>query len=157
MALDGELADLSDPIGKDANIEFVSRDDPRALELIRHDAAHVLASGAEPLARHAGHHRPGDRERFYYDFFRNQPFTPKTSGDRKEDARDSSRATNPSPSRCGPRKDQAGIRDKGELFKVELFDAIPATSDQDLQPGRLVRSLRGPHMTSVGKIAMRSS
>src|SRR5712664_4702131 len=38
MALDGEVADLNDPIGKDARIEFVSRDDPRALELIRHDA-----------------------------------------------------------------------------------------------------------------------
>src|SRR5437879_13850355 len=49
MALDGELADLSDPIGKDAKIEFVSRDDPRALELIRHDAAHGLAGAVQTL------------------------------------------------------------------------------------------------------------
>ena len=49
MALDGELADLTDPIGKDAKIEFVSRDDPRALELIRHDAAHVLAEAVPSL------------------------------------------------------------------------------------------------------------
>src|SRR5688572_22347103 len=41
MALDGALADLSDPIAKDAKIEFVPREDPRALELIRHDYAHV--------------------------------------------------------------------------------------------------------------------
>ena len=41
MALDGVVADLADPIEKDAKIEFLTRDDPRALELIRHDAAHV--------------------------------------------------------------------------------------------------------------------
>ena len=46
MALDGQLADLADPIQRDAKIEFVSREDPRALELIRHDCAHVLAEAA---------------------------------------------------------------------------------------------------------------
>ncbi len=49
MALDGVVADLADPIGKDAKIEFVSREDPRALELIRHDAAHVLAEAVQSL------------------------------------------------------------------------------------------------------------
>src|SRR6186997_2610271 len=78
MALDGQLADLSDPIEKDAKIEFVSRDDPRALELIRHDAAHVLAEAVQTLW-------PGTQvtigpvieNGFYYDFFRNEPFTPE--------------------------------------------------------------------------------
>src|SRR5437660_12675660 len=49
MALDGELADLTDPIGQDAKIEFIARDDPRALGLIRHDAAHVLAEAVQTL------------------------------------------------------------------------------------------------------------
>src|SRR6185312_12801148 len=49
MALDGALADLADPIERDAKIEFVSREDPRALELIRHDAAHVLAEAVQAL------------------------------------------------------------------------------------------------------------
>src|SRR5271170_2217968 len=78
MALDGKIADLSDPIGHDAKIEFLSRDDPRALELIRHDAAHVLAEAVQSLW-------PGTQvtigpvidNGFYYDFFRNQPFTPE--------------------------------------------------------------------------------
>src|SRR4029077_11833062 len=47
MALDRTVADLSDPIAKDAKIEFLNRDDPRALELIRHDAAHVLAEAVQ--------------------------------------------------------------------------------------------------------------
>src|SRR3954463_16238083 len=78
MAMDGELADLSDPIAKDAKIEFVPREDPRTLELIRHDAAHVLAEAVQSLW-------PGTQvtigpvieNGFYYDFFRNEPFTPE--------------------------------------------------------------------------------
>src|SRR5918993_5269131 len=76
MALDGELADLGDAISRDARIEFVSRDDPRALELIRHDAAHVLAEAVQALY-------PGTQvtigpvieNGFYYDFFRNERFS----------------------------------------------------------------------------------
>src|SRR6516164_678541 len=76
MVLDGKLADLTDPIAKDAKIEFIGREDPRALELIRHDAAHVLAEAVQSLW-------PGTQvtigpvieNGFYYDFFRNEPFS----------------------------------------------------------------------------------
>src|SRR3954453_19639795 len=78
MALDGAVADLNDPISQDAKIELINRDDPRALELIRHDAAHVLAEAVQSLW-------PGTQvtigpvieNGFYYDFFRNEPFTPE--------------------------------------------------------------------------------
>ncbi|HMN51815.1 MAG TPA: TGS domain-containing protein, partial [Xanthobacteraceae bacterium] len=49
MALDGEVLDLADPINRDAKIEFISREDPRALEMIRHDAAHVMAEAVQEL------------------------------------------------------------------------------------------------------------
>src|SRR5207342_440674 len=76
MALDGVVADLNDPVSQDAKIELINRDDPRALELIRHDAAHVLAEAVQSLW-------PGTQvtigpvieNGFYYDFARNQPFT----------------------------------------------------------------------------------
>src|SRR3989440_10814295 len=69
MALDGTVADLTDPIEADAKIEFINRDDARALELIRHDAAHVLAEAVQALW-------PGTQvtigpvieNGFYYDF-----------------------------------------------------------------------------------------
>ena len=51
MALDGVLRDLNEPIEHDGKIEFLTRDDPRALELIRHDAAHVLAEAVQTLWR----------------------------------------------------------------------------------------------------------
>src|SRR5581483_7703643 len=71
MALDGVVADLADPVTRNAKIEFIARDDPRALELIRHDAAHVLAEAVQTLW-------PGTQvtigpvieNGFYYDFFR---------------------------------------------------------------------------------------
>src|SRR3954453_9326984 len=78
MALDGTVADLADPITKDAKIEFLGREDPRALELIRHDCAHVLAEAVQELF-------PGTQvtigpvieNGFYYDSARNEPFTPE--------------------------------------------------------------------------------
>src|ERR1700750_1187277 len=78
VALDGAVADLVDPIERDAKSEFLTRDDPRALELIRHDAAHVLAEAVQALWPGTqvtiG---PGIEKGFYYDFFRNEPFTPE--------------------------------------------------------------------------------
>src|SRR6202158_3575780 len=78
MALDGVIVDLADPIEHDAKIEVIGRDDPRALGLSRHDAAHVLADAVQSLW-------PGAQvtigrvleNGFYYDFFRNKPFTPE--------------------------------------------------------------------------------
>src|ERR1700723_3095822 len=78
MVRNGELVDLADPIDRDSTLEFITRDDPRALELIRHDAAHVLAEAVQSLW-------PGTQvtigpvieNGFYYDFFRNEPFTPE--------------------------------------------------------------------------------
>ena len=77
MVVDGAPADLSDPIDHNAKVEFIARDDPRALDLIRHDAAHVMAEAVQTLW-------PGTQvtigpvieNGFYYDFFRNEPFTP---------------------------------------------------------------------------------
>src|SRR4026207_222162 len=77
LALDGTVADLGDPIEKDSTIEFLTREDPRSLELIRHDAAHVMAEAVQSLY-------PGTQvtigpvieNGFYYDFARAEPFTP---------------------------------------------------------------------------------
>ena len=155
MALDGTVADLADPIERDSKIEFLTRDDPRALELIRHDAAHVLAEAVQSLW-------PGTQvtigpvieNGFYYDFFRNQPFTledlPVIEKKMKEIIARDKPFTKEIWSRDQAKKT---FRDKGENFKVELIDAIPA--DQSLKiykQGDWFDLCRGPHMTSTGKI-----
>src|SRR5258708_24666709 len=127
MALDGKLAVLSDPISHDAKIEFLTRDDPRALELIRHDAAHVLAEAVQTLW-------PGTQvtigpvieNGFYYDFFRNQPFTPEDFDAIEKKMREIIARDKPFSKEIWTREHAKPVfRDKGELFKVEIIDAIP--------------------------------
>src|SRR3984893_7684326 len=122
MALDGALADLSDPIDRDAKIEFVNRDDPRALELIRHDAAHVLAEAVQSLW-------PGTQvtigpvieNGFYYDFFRNQPFTPEDFPVIEKRMREIIARDERFKRSVVSREEAKGLfEQKGEAFKIEL-------------------------------------
>jgi threonyl-tRNA synthetase len=155
IVLDGVVADLSAPIERDARIEIVARDDPRALELIRHDAAHVMAEAVQELF-------PGTQvtigpvieNGFFYDFFRNEPFTlddlPKIEAKMKEIIR----RNKPFTVQVWDReKTKQVFRDKGEAFKVELVDAIPG--DQKIKiynQGDWFDLCRGPHMASTGQI-----
>jgi threonyl-tRNA synthetase len=155
MALDGQIADLTDPITRDAKIEFLSREDPRALELIRHDAAHVLAEAVQSLW-------PGTQvtigpvieNGFYYDFFRNEPFTPEDLPKIEAKMREIIARDRPFTKDVLSREEAKKVfRDKGEIFKVELIDAIPP--DQAIKiykQGDWFDLCRGPHMTSTGKI-----
>ena len=155
MALDGNVVDLADPIAKDAKIEFLTRDDPRALELIRHDAAHVLAEAVQELF-------PGTQvtigpvieNGFYYDFARNEPFTPDDFAAIEEKMREIIAEDRPFTKEVWPReKARKVFADKGEGYKLELIDAIP--EDQDLKiyaQGEWFDLCRGPHMASTGKI-----
>jgi len=155
MVLDGELADLSDKIERDAKIEFVSRDDPRALELIRHDCAHVLAEAVQTLW-------PGTQvtigpvieNGFYYDFFRNEPFTPEDFPAIEKKMREIIAKDRPFTKEVWSREDTKQVfADRGENFKVELVDAIPAGEKIRIyKQGEWFDLCRGPHMTSTGKV-----
>jgi threonyl-tRNA synthetase len=155
MALDGTVVDLADPIERDAKIEFLTREDPRALELIRHDAAHVLAEAVQTLW-------PGTQvtigpvieNGFYYDFFRNEPFTPEDFAAIEKKMREIVARDRPFTKEVWSRDEAKKVfRDKGEGFKVELIDAIP--EDQSLKiykQGDWFDLCRGPHMTSTAKV-----
>jgi len=155
MTVDGALSDLADKIERDARVEFVSRDDPRALELIRHDAAHVLAEAVQSLW-------PGTQvtigpvieNGFYYDFFRNEPFTPEDFPAIEKKMREIIARDKPFVKQAVSRDAAKDLfESKGEAFKVELLDAIPA--DQEIKlysQGDWLDLCRGPHMTSTGKI-----
>jgi threonyl-tRNA synthetase len=155
MALDGELADLSDPITRDARIEIVTRDDPRALELIRHDAAHVMAEAVQELY-------PGTQvtigpvieNGFYYDFFRNQPFTLEDLPKIEAKMREIVQRNRPFTKEVWSRDDARHVfADRGEMFKVELVDAIPAGQQIKIyKQGDWFDLCRGPHMASTGQI-----
>src|SRR5215472_12677034 len=117
MVVDGRLADLGDPIEQDAAVKILTRSDPEALELIRHDAAHVMAEAVQSLW-------PGTQvtigpvieNGFFYDFAKEEPFHPHDIVDRNA----------PFTKEIWSRKEaKEFFRKKGELFKVELVDAVP--------------------------------
>ncbi|MBI5128265.1 MAG: threonine--tRNA ligase [Rhodopseudomonas palustris] len=155
MALNGVLTDLADGIEENAAIDFVARDDARALELIRHDCAHVLAEAVQSLW-------PGTQvtigptieNGFYYDFFRNEPFTPEDFAAIEKRMREIIQRDKPFTKEIWTRDQTKQVfADNGEMFKVELVDAIPA--DQTIKiykQGDWFDLCRGPHMTSTGKI-----
>src|ERR1700688_4923117 len=155
MALDGRIADLSDPIDQNAKIEIVTRDDSRALPLIRHDAAHVMAEAVQALYQVTqvtiG---PVIENGFYYDFARNQPFTPDDLPAIEAKMREIVAANAPFAREVWPRDEAiAFFEAKGERFKAELIRDLPA--DQTItiyRQGEWLDLCRGPHMRGTGDI-----
>ena len=153
--VNGVLVDLADPINADATLQIVTRDDARALELIRHDAAHVLAEAVQEL--HPGTQvtiGPVIENGFYYDFFRNEPFSQADFPAIEKKMREIIQRDKPFTKTVKTREDaKSFFEKKGEAFKVELVDSIPGNEDiKFYDQGGWVDMCRGPHMTSTGKI-----
>lgn len=154
-SLDGVLRDMSDPLGQSGAIEIITRDDPRAIALIRHDCAHVLAEAVQELF-------PGTQvtigpvieNGFYYDFARNQPFTPEDLPVIEKKMHEIIKRNAKFTKEVLPREKAKKIfSDKGELYKVELVDAIPENEDVKIyHQGDWFDLCRGPHMQSTGQI-----
>jgi threonyl-tRNA synthetase len=155
MKLDGELKDLADPIERDSRIEVVTRDDDEALALIRHDAAHVMAEAVQELF-------PGTQvtigpvieNGFYYDFDREEPFTPEDFEAIEAKMREIVARDAPFTKEVWDREEaKKTFKEMGEDYKVELIEAIPETEEIRIyKQGDWFDLCRGPHMPSVGKV-----
>jgi len=155
VALDDKLRDLAEPIKADAKIHIITRTDPEALELIRHDAAHVMAEAVQELY-------PGTQvtigpvidNGFYYDFAREEPFTPDDLPKIEAKMREIIARDRPFGCEVVDRQAARDLFDKkGEAFKLELIAAIPDGEDLRLySQGEWLDLCRGPHMTSTGKV-----
>lgn len=155
LRVDGELIDLSRDIDSDVAIEIVTRDSEDGLELLRHDAAHVLAEAVKELWPDTqvtiG---PAIENGFYYDFARAEPFTEDDLAvieARMQDivARDEGIV------REEWDRDKAVefFRSIGEQYKAEIIADIP--SDQPItlyRQGAFIDLCRGPHLPSTGKL-----
>lgn len=155
ISLDGELCDLADPIDSDGAIEIIVRSDERALELIRHDCAHVLAEAVQDLWPDTqvtiG---PVIENGFYYDFARDKPFTPEDLPVIEKKMRQIIARNDKFTKEVWSReKAKEFFKSKGEDYKIELIDAIP--EDQELKiyaQGEWADLCRGPHMRSTGDV-----
>ncbi|MEL6298362.1 MAG: threonine--tRNA ligase [Pseudomonadota bacterium] len=155
VGLDGELHDLGDAIEHDGQIQIVTRRDPEALELIRHDCAHVLAEAVQELF-------PGTKVTigpviatgFFYDFDRDEPFTPDDLPKIEAKMREIIKRNAPFTKEVWSReKAKAHFAETGEPYKVELVDAIPEGEDVKIYAqGQWMDLCRGPHMPSTGEV-----
>ncbi len=155
MRLDGALVDLARPIQHDASVVFVTRKDPDALGLIRHDAAHVLAEAVQSL--YPGTQvtiGPAIEHGFYYDFARNDPFTPEDFPAIEARMREIVAANAPFAREVWDRDDAiAFFEARGERYKAELIRDLPATETITLyKQGDWIDLCRGPHMRGTGDV-----
>ena len=155
MRLDGALVDLARPIQHDASVVFVTRKDPDALGLIRHDAAHVLAEAVQSL--YPGTQvtiGPAIEHGFYYDFARNDPFTPEDFPAIEARMREIVAANAPFAREVWDRDDAiAFFEARGERYKAELIRDLPTTETITLyKQGDWIDLCRGPHMRGTGDV-----
>lgn len=154
IAIDGVIQDLTDPI-TNGTVEIITRTDDRALELIRHDAAHVMAEAVQELY-------PGTQvtigpvieNGFFYDFAKDTPFTPEDLPKIEKKMREIIARNDKFTKEIWSREEAKRVfKEKGEDYKIELIDAIPG--DEDLKiyfQGDWFDLCRGPHMASTGQI-----
>jgi threonyl-tRNA synthetase len=160
MKVDGRMVDLSTEIADDARVVFITRRDADALELIRHDTAHVLAEAVQDLF-------PGTQvtigpsieNGFYYDFARNEPFTTADFPAIEAKMREIVARNSPFVRSVQDRdKAIAFFEAKGETYKAELIRDLTSKeggADQTItfySQGDWIDLCRGPHMRTTSDV-----
>ncbi len=155
VRIDGELRDLGTLVEDDAEVAIVTAAEPDGLELLRHDAAHVMAEAVKELYPETqvtiG---PAIENGFYYDFAREQPFTPEDL-ERIEARMREIVARDETITREVWDRDEAArfFREQGEAYKAEIIEDIPAGEAITLyRQGGFIDLCRGPHLPSTGRL-----
>ncbi len=155
VRINGVLKDLGTVIDTDAEISIVTAAEPDGLELLRHDAAHVMAEAVKELYPDTqvtiG---PAIENGFYYDFAREQPFTPEDLERIEARMRDIV-ARDEAIEREVWKRDEAVrfFRQQGEIYKAEIIESIPAGESITLyRQGNFIDLCRGPHLPSTGRL-----
>ena len=155
MSVNGTLKDLSYIIKKDSKIKIITHKDKEGLEVLRHDAAHILAMAVQELY-------PGTQvtigpvieNGFYYDFARKEPFT-DTDLIKIEKKMGEIVDRNDKTSRHVWTREEAikHFKKIGEKYKAELIATIPSGEEVSIYShGNWSDLCRGPHLSSTGKI-----
>ncbi|MDX1515782.1 MAG: threonine--tRNA ligase [Woeseiaceae bacterium] len=155
VRVDGELRDLTRPIDRDAAVEIVTRDSDDGLELLRHDAAHVLAEAVKELWPETqvtiG---PAIDNGFYYDFARDEPFTDEDLAVIEKRMREIVDRDETIEREVWKRDEAVEFfRSIGEHYKAEIIAAIPSDETITLyRQGEFIDLCRGPHLPSTGRL-----
>ncbi len=155
IELDGQEWDLFRPIEQDAKIRIITRKDKEALELIRHDAAHLLAMAVQEL--YPGTQvtiGPAIEDGFYYDFARQEPFHPDDLPKIEAKMHEIVKQARPTRREVWPRdKAVQHFKDIGEAYKAELIESIPPGEAVSIYwHGDWHDLCRGPHFRTTADI-----
>ena len=155
VKVDGAVRDLDRPIAGDAAVEIVTRESGEALELIRHDAAHVMAEAVQAL--YPGTQvtiGPAIEDGFYYDFARAEPFSTDDLAAIEAKMREIVAADRPFVRETWERdRAIAHFRAAGEVYKAEIVEGLPADEPVTVyRQGGWLDLCRGPHLPSTGKV-----
>ncbi|MBQ5498114.1 MAG: threonine--tRNA ligase [Acetobacter sp.] len=152
MKVDGVLCDMRQTLRTDATVHFVTRKDSEALELIRHDAAHILAQAVQSLFPQTqvtiG---PAIENGFYYDFYRETPFTPEDFATIEARMKEIVAQAIPFEREIWDRDVAiAFFEARGETFKAELIRDLPQTEEISIyRQGEWLDLCRGPHLRTT--------
>ena len=155
--IDGRLVDLSHRLEDDAEVAVVTnKDQEDALELLRHDAAHVMAQAVQEL--YPGTQvtiGPTVKDGFYYDFARDEPFTTDDLAKIEKRMHEIVKRNLPITREVWERDAAiAAFRDLGETYKVQIIeDLIPEGEELSIyRQGDWFDVCRGPHLPTTGKL-----
>jgi threonyl-tRNA synthetase len=153
IRIDGKPRDIATLVGRDAAVAVITRDTPEGLEILRHDAAHVMAEAVKELYPDTQvTFGPATETGFYYDFARKEPFTPGDLEEIEVRMREIVRRDEPITREVWDRDAAvAFFRNIGESYKSEYIGEIPADEEISLyRQGSFVDLCTGPHLPSTG-------
>ena len=155
MNVDGELKDLTYIIDKNSSVKIITHKDSDGLDAIRHDTTHIMAMAVQELFPGTklaiG---PAIKDGFYYDFSREEPFTPLDLEKIEKKMKEIVEKDELTRKEVWERKKTKDHYNKlGEKYKVELVDSIPEGNEISIYyHGKWYDLCRGPHLLSTGKI-----
>ena len=155
MSVNGELRDLNFSIDKDVQVKIITQKDKEGLDVIRHDAAHILAMAVQELFPQTqvtiG---PVIEDGFYYDFSRKKPFTDEDLKKIENKMREIVDRDEPTKREVCKRNEAIERFKKiGEHYKAEIIKDIPQNEEISIyHHGKWNDLCKGPHLSSTGKI-----
>jgi threonyl-tRNA synthetase len=155
IKVDGAEKDLAAVIDRDAKVAIITRTSPEALELLRHDAAHVMAEAAKELFPDVQvTFGPATETGFYYDFARDTPFTPEDLEKLEQRMHEIVDRDEPITREVWSRDDAVRFfQSIGEKYKAEWIQEIPKDEEISIyKQGKFVDLCTGPHLPSTGKL-----
>ena len=152
----GDLIDLARPLEKDTDLKILTERDPESLEVYRHSSAHLMAAAVLELFPETKlGHGPATENGFFYDFYRETPFTPEDLAKIEKKMQELVQQDLPYAREFLPH--QEGLerfKTDGDFMKCHFIEQFtkPDEKISIYKTGKFLDFCRGPHLPSTGKI-----